>query len=292
MTDDDEIEINIEKVEDTVKLTLYYSVVREKQEVEPIAWDEYGNYSVADFPISVPVNNQFHYYFRIVAYDNAGNYFINESYEDIIVDRDIPEKIRNLAVTNTNQVENGTTDIVISFMSSQSQDLTGYRIYRSTILNETGNLIGSIDVGEIYLSYRDSNVELGYTYYYSVVSVDRMDFESETETDFIVLEIEEETKKEEKDENSINTTIIGAGIVGIIALAGAGYYFTSANRLSEASGEITGIAEVVDSQETLESETTESNFTEMDGELLCGACGSMFEMNEEKTCPSCGTFDD
>jgi rubrerythrin len=36
----------------------------------------------------------------------------------------------------------------------------------------------------------------------------------------------------------------------------------------------------------------ESNFTEMEGEFLCSACGSMFEMNEEKTCPSCGTFDD
>ena len=181
-------------------------------------------------------------------------------------------------------------------MSSQSKDLTGYRIYRSTIINETGTLIGSIEanVGEIYLSYRDSNVELGYTYYYSVVTVDRMDFESEPETGFIVLKIEEETTNEEKnEEDSINTTLIGAGIVGIIDLAGAGYYFTMANRLSEESGElITGIAEVVDSEKTLESETMESKFTEMDGEFLCSACGSMFEMNEEKTCPSCGTFDD
>ena len=294
LTDAEQIEIDIDNLDDTVNLTLYYSVVRENQEVMPIIWDKYGDYFISDLPISVPVNNQFHYYFRIVAYDNAGNHLINEHYEHIIVDRDIPEKIRNLAITNTNQVENGTTDIVTSFMSSQSQDLTGYRIYRSTIINETGTLIGNIDVGEIYLSYRDSNVELGYTYYYSVVAVDRMDFESEPETGFIVLEIEKEaTEKEKKDEESINTTIIGAGIVAIIALAGAGYYFTVANRLSETSGEvITGIAEVVDSQETLENETTESKFTEMDGEFLCSACGSMFEMNEEKTCPSCGTFDD
>ena len=294
LTDAEQIEIDIDNLDDTVNLTLYYSVVRENQEVMPIIWDKYGDYFISDLPISVPVNNQFHYYFRIVAYDNAGNHLINEHYEHIIVDRDIPEKIRNLAITNTNQVENGTTDIVTSFMSSQSQDLTGYRIYRSTIINETGTLIGNIDVGEIYLSYRDSNVELGYTYYYSVVAVDRMNFESEPETGFIVLEIEKEaTEKEKKDEESINTTIIGAGIVAIIALAGAGYYFTVANRLSETSGEvITGIAEVVDSQETLENETTESKFTEMDGEFLCSACGSVFEMNEEKTCPSCGTFDD
>ena len=118
------------------------------------------------------------------------------------------------------------------------------------------------------------------------------------ETGFIVLKIEETTKEEKKDENSINTTIIGAGIVGLIALAGAGYYFTMANRLNEASGEvITGIAEVVEGPEEsaeppVENETTESKFTEMDGEFLCSACGSMFEMNKEKTCPSCGTFDD
>ena len=81
--------------------------------------------------------------------------------------------------------------------------------------------------------------------------------------------------------------------MGLIALAGAGYYFTMANRLSGAGDEvITGMAEVVENQETLEDGTTESKFTEMDGEFLCSACGSMFEMNEEKTCPSCGTFDD
>ncbi len=66
-----------------------------------------------------------------------------------------------------------------------------------------------------------------------------------------------------------------------------------AKNLAEENGEvIAGIAEVVENQETLEGETTESKFTEMDGEFLCSACGSMFEMNEEKTCPSCGTFDD
>jgi len=294
LTNSEQIEIDIDNADDSVNLTLYYSVVRENQEVMPIVWDKYGDYFISDLPISVPVNNQFHYYFKIVAYDNAGNHLINENYEDIIVDRDIPEKIRNLAITNTNQIENGTTDIVISFMSSQSQDLTGYRVYRTTTINETGTLIGSINVGEIYLSYRDSNVELGYTYYYSVVSVDRMDFESEPETGFIVLKIEEETTKEEKnDEDSINTTLISGGIVGLIALAGAGYYFTRGNRLSGAGDEvITGMAEVVENQETLEDGTTESKFTEMDGEFLCSACGSMFEMNDEKTCPSCGTFDD
>ena len=34
------------------------------------------------------------------------------------------------------------------------------------------------------------------------------------------------------------------------------------------------------------------NFTEVDGELLCGSCGAMFEMNDERSCPSCGVFDE
>jgi hypothetical protein len=262
----------------------------------PVAWAKYegigengpGEYVVSDLPISVSLNNQFHYYFRIVAYDLAGNCKgysgdmkcddgFNESYQDIIVDRDAPQKIRNLEIKDTKPV-NGTTDIVISFMSSQSQDLSGYRIYRSTDENETGTVIGSLDAGDLYLSHRDSKVDLGYKYYYSVVAVDRMNFESEPETRFIVLEAEEPaTVIEEDSESSNNPLFIGMGVIGVIALGGAGFYFLS----NKAGNEIiTGIGEA-----------SPSNFTEMDGEFLCGACGSMFEMTDDKTCPSCGTVD-
>ena len=279
LTDAEEIEINIDTLEDTVNLTLYYSVVRENQEVTPIAWDKYGEYVASDLPISVSLNNQFHYYFKIVAYDLAGNHLINESYQDIIVDRDAPQKIRNLEIKDTKEGENGTTDIVVSFMSSQSQDLSGYRIYRSTDENETGTVIGTKEAGELYLSYRDSRVDMGYKYYYSVVAVDRMNFESEPETLFIVLEAEEPaTVIEEDSESSNNPLFIGMGVIGVIALGGAGFYFLS----NKAGNEIiTGIGEA-----------SPSNFTEMDGEFLCGACGSMFEMTDDKTCPSCGTVDE
>ncbi len=47
---------------------------------------------------------------------------------------------------------------------------------------------------------------------------------------------------------------------------------------------ITAVSEVV--------EEGTSNFTEVDGELLCGACGAMFELTDERSCPSCGVFDD
>ena len=260
----------------------------------PIVWDKYGDYLINDFPVLVQVNNEFHYYFRITAYDHAGNQLVNESYEDIIVDRDIPQKIRNLEITDKGPIKNGTTDIVLTFMSSQSQDLSSYRIYRSTSENETGNEIDNIITENLYITYTDSDVEIGNTYYYSVMAVDRMDFESEPETGFIVLRIEEETTtKEEKKGGSNNLVLIGAGIVGLVSLAGAGYYFTTANRLPEASKEvITGIAEVVESQGNLEDSTVESKFTEVEGEFLCSACGSMFEMNDEKTCPSCGTMDE
>ena len=228
LTDAEEIEINIDTLEDTVNLTLYYSVVRENQEVTPIAWDKYGEYVASDLPISVSLNNQFHYYFKIVAYDLAGNHLINESYQDIIVDRDAPQKIRNLEIKDTKEGENGTTDIVVSFMSSQSQDLSGYRIYRSIDENETGTVIGTKEAGELYLSYRDSRVDMGYKYYYSVVAVDRMNFESEPETLFIVLEAEEPaTVIEEDSESSNNPLFIGMGVIGVIALGGAGFYFLS-----------------------------------------------------------------
>ena len=277
MTDADKIEIDVEKLEDTVNLTLYYSVVRENQEVMPVGWDKYGEYAVSDLPISVSLNNQFHYYFKIVAYDLAGNHLTNESYQDIIVDRDAPQKIRNLEIKDTKPV-NGTTDIVVSFMSSQSQDLSGYRIYRSTDANETGTVIGTKEAGELYLSYRDSKVDLGYKYYYSVVAVDRMNFESEPETRFIVLEAEQATPViKEESEVEDNTIFIGMGVIGVIALGGAGFYFFR----NRAGGEVVEGSEVAS-----------SNFTEMDGEFLCGACGSMFEMTDEKTCPSCGTVDE
>ncbi len=279
LTDAEQIEINVDNLDDTVNLTLYYSVVRENQEVMPVAWDKYGEYVVSDLPISVPLNNQFHYYFRLVAYDLAGNHLINESYQDIIVDRDAPQKIRNLEIKDTKEVENGTTDIVVSFMSSQSQDLSGYRIYRSIDVNETGTVIGNLEAGDLYLSYRDSRVEMGYKYYYSVVAVDRMDFESEAETGFIVLEADEPvTIIEEDSESSINPLFIGIGILGIGALGGAGFYF-----LGNKGGD-----EIIEGM----GENGSSNFTEMDGEFLCGACGSMFEMTDDKTCPSCGTVDE
>ena len=275
-----------------MNVTLYYYFARENEEIMPIVWDKYGDYLITDFPVSISVDNEFHYYFRITAYDRAGNQLVNESYEDVIIDRDIPQKIRNLEITDKELIKNGTTDIVLTFMSSQSQDLSSYRIYRSTIENKTGTEIGNIITNDLYITYTDLDVELGNTYYYSVMAVDRMNFESEPESGFIVLEIAEETTTEvEKEEESIDITLIGAGIVGLVSLAGAGYYFTAANRLAGVVETNTGMAEVVETQEVIDN-NTDSKFTEIDGEYLCSACGSMFEMNEERACPSCGTIDD
>ena len=292
LTDAEQIEIALENQGDTVNVTLYYYFARENEEIIPIVWDKYGDYLITDFPVSISVDNEFHYYFRITAYDRAGNQLVNESYEDVIIDRDIPQKIRNLEITDKELIKNGTTDIVLTFMSSQSQDLSSYRIYRSTIENETRTEIGNIITNDLYITYTDLDVELGNTYYYSVMAVDRMNFESEPESGFIVLEIAEEATTEvEKEEESIDITLIGAGIVGLVSLAGAGYYFTAANRLAGVMETNTGMAEVVETQEVIDN-NTDSKFTEIDGEYLCSACGSMFEMNEERACPSCGTIDD
>ena len=289
LTSSNSIEIDLDNLEDTFNATLYYSVVRENQEIIPINWDKYGDYTISDFPVTIPLNNQFHYYFKIVAYDIAGNHILNESYQELIVDQDPPQKIRNLEISDTKIVKNGTTDVVISFMSSQSQDLTKYRIYRSVNDNNNETLVGELESGELYLSYRDSSVDIGYKYFYSVVAVDRMNLESENETGFIVLEIEQEVVEESGDEETNNTIFIGAGLVGLISLAGAAYYFVGKNT---AETIVTEVAIVDESQEILDKNESKSNFTQMDGEFLCNACGAMFEMGEDRTCPSCGVFDE
>ena len=281
--------MNIENLDDTVNLSLYYSLSKEGEEIFPLEWILYGEYMVNDFPISINTINENHYYFRIIAYDLVGNYILNESYEEFIVDQNIPENIRKLELKDTKEINNGATNITITFQGSQSQDVIGYRIYRSINQNETGEIVGYKEADKLYLSYRDLDVILGHKYYYSVVAVDRMDYESDVEVSSIVLEIEEETVEESENESSNNALFIGAGLLGLVGLGGAGYYFIG-NKGNEEL--ITGIAEVVETEEIIESDVTDSKFTEIDGELLCSACGSMFEISGEKICPSCGTFDE
>jgi hypothetical protein len=287
-TDAEQIEINLTQIEDTVRFALYYSIAREGDEPFVVEWNFYhpasADYLIADLPILVNVTNQNHYYFKIVAYDLAGNHLLNDSYEDIIVDQDPPMKIRNLEITKENLIENGTVDVILSFKSSPSQDLVGYRIYRSTNQNETGEIIDEDDSEELYLSYRDVKVSLGATYYYSVVAVDRMGFESEAEVGFIDLVVEEEpVVKDEEGEGQDITGYMGAGLLVLLAagVLGGGYYFFG---MSSPRNIVTAVSEVV--------EEGASNFTEVDGELLCGACGAMFELTDERSCPSCGVFDD
>ena len=183
---------------------------------------------ISELPIEVQVDNQFHYYFKADIYDLANNHFVNESYEDIVVDQDPPMKIRNLEVSGGITIVNSTTDVIVSFMSSQSQDLKEYRIYRSNNQSVKGELIESMQSESLYISYKDLNVELGATYYYTVVAVDRMDFESETETGFINLVIEQEgVEKDDLEEEASFSEFIGPGILVVLAVSaiGAGYYF-------------------------------------------------------------------
>ena len=287
LTDSETLLIEMVDIEDATNFTLYYYVAREGQETFPIEWDNYGEYMITDLPIEVQVDNQFHYYFKADIYDLANNHMINESYEEIIVDRDSPMKIRNLEISDGKVIDNGTVDVIISFMSSQSQDLVEYRIYRSTNQSQTGELVGNMQSESLYLSYRDVKVSLGSKYYYSVVAVDRMGFESETETGFIDLVIEEEIVENDKTEEAGFSEFVGPGILVILAVSaiGAGYYFIGQRAAEEAISAVEVIAEG-------DAEPTSSNFTEVDGELLCDSCGAMFEITDERSCPSCGVFDD
>ena len=116
-----------------------------------------------------------------------------------------------------------------------------------------------------------------------------MNLESENETGFIVLEIEQEVVEESGDEETNNIIFIGAGLVGLISLACAAYYFVGKNTTETI---VTEVAIVDESQEILDKNESKSNFTQMDEEFLCNACGAMFEMAEDRTCPSCGVFDE
>ena len=110
-----------------------------------------------------------------------------------------------------------------------------------------------------------------------------MEFESEPEMESISLISENIETVIENNEDNNSFIYIGGGIVGLAAL-GAGYYaFSNKGMNGETLASVA--AEVID-----ESDTGTSNFTEIDGELLCSACGSMFEISEEKFCPSCGVL--
>ena len=166
-------------------------------------------------------------------------------------------------------------------MSSQSQDLVEYRIYRSEAANSTGELLVEIPSGEQYLSYKDSNVKMGKIYHYSVVAVDKMNFESEQEKGFLDLTIEEKVEIKEDDEDSnLLVILIGIGIIGGTAAVITFIGRKSTEEIIQVMGEVS---------QNVEENINEEEFSEIDGELVCNACGSMFDPTEG-SCPSCGTL--
>ena len=133
-----QIEIELENLEDTVNFTLYYSIVDDLPDATHGNWEKYEDYTPNDLPLTINIENQLHYYFKIIAYDEAGNFENSENYADFIVDRDQPNPIRNLKLTDNKEIVNNTIDIVVSFVQplpQNSEDIVEYKIYRSN--NET-----------------------------------------------------------------------------------------------------------------------------------------------------------
>ena len=287
-TDALQIEIELENLDDTKNFTLYYSIVDDLPDATPGNWEKYEDYTPDDLPLTINIENQLHYYFKIIAYDEAGNFENKENYADFIVDRDPPNPIRNLKLTDNKEIVNNTIDIVVSFVQplpQTSEDIVEYMIYRSNNETAKGDLIGTVGFGEQYLFHRDFGVNLGEIYYYSVISVDRMGFESEIKTEFVDL-----TNKNEpvpvKEEDEESSTILYLGIGGILAVlsGGAGYYFMG-------RGAKQTLEEIVAEAVNYDS----PNFSEMEGDLLCNECGGMFLKplpGELVTCPSCGNMDE
>ena len=273
LTDSENILLDLETLDDITNFTVFYKLNKEGENNANLEWQEYGMYNLDNLPIEIPVQNKYEYQFKVLSFDTVGNHGEDVAYT--LIDRDKPSKIRNLQLSQGKTIVNSTTDVLISFMSSQAQDLVEYRIYRSDTANETGELIIEIPHGEQYLSYKDANVEMGKIYHYSVVAVDRMNFESEQEKGFLDLTIEKETVVDEEVEESNTLTIfIGLGIVGgtaaIIAFIG--------RKSSEEIVQVIG---------DLPEDVKEEKFSEVDGEIICNACGAMFSPTET-SCPACG----
>ena len=276
LTNAENIIIDLELLEDITNFTIFYKLNKEGENNANLEWQEYGSYTPNELPVDVPVQNEYEYQFKILAFDLVGNHGEDIAYT--LIDRDKPSKIRNLELAQGNTIINSTTDVLISFMSSQAQDLVEYRIYRSNSANETGELIVEIPYGEQYLSYKDSNVDMGEIYHYSIVAVDRMNFESEYEKGFLDLTVEKETvvEKEEEVEYNLTAVLVGLGIIG-----GTAAIVTFIGRKSTEE-----IAQVIGD---LPEEVNEEKFSEMDGELVCNACGAMFNPSAT-SCPACGTL--
>ena len=273
LTDSDNIILNLEQLEDIVNFTVFYKLNKEGEDNANLEWQKYGDYFSEDLPLEIAVQNKYEYQFKVLASDSVGNQ--GEDIASTLIDRDRPSKIRNLQLSQGKTIVNSTTDVLISFMSSQSQDLVEYRIYRSESANETGQLLIEIPYGEQYLSYKDSNVKMGGIYHYSIVAVDRMNFESEQEKGFLDLSVEEKIViSEDSDESNLTTIFVGIGIIGgtaaVIAFVG--------RKSSE---------EIIQVMGDLSENINEEKFSEMDGELVCNACGAMFDP-AESSCPSCG----
>ena len=278
LTDAENIILNIENLEDVTNFTIFYKLNKEGENNANLEWQEHGKYGPENLPIEIPVEKEYEYQFRIMAFDSVGNY--GEDIANTLIDRDKPSKVRDLQISQGKTIVNSTTDVLISFVSSQSQDLVEYRIYRSEAANSTGELLVEIPFGEQYLSYKDSNVKMGKIYHYSVVAVDRMNFESEQEKGFLDLTIEEKVEIKEDDEDSnLLVILIGIGIIGGTAAVITFIGRKSTEEIIQVMGEVS---------ENVEENINEEEFSEIDGELVCNACGSMFSPIEN-SCPSCGT---
>jgi predicted secreted protein len=112
------------------------------------------------------------YYYRVYAYNAAGNSAYDEANATTSDDTTAPDPPADLVATG----RDGAVDLV--WTANSESDLAGYTVYRSTTSGEgymplTGSLLSNP-------SYTDSSVSNGTTYYYVVTATDTSDNESST----------------------------------------------------------------------------------------------------------------
>ncbi len=113
-------------------------------------------------------------YYRIMAIDLRQNH--SAFSETLKVDK--PDKVPPVSPV-FKSVENGTKGIQLSWVNSTSTDVVKHQLYRANEGSNTWQLLKEFDRSGILSDYEDASAEIGVSYSYTLIAVDRSKLESQ-----------------------------------------------------------------------------------------------------------------
>lgn len=162
-------------------IEIYRAVSEVMADAELVTADEL---SAAGYYFDTGVENKSVYYYYLRSYRGAAADKVYSDWSDIIsvipTDDTPPAppllvSVQSLTAADANKA---TAGIVIAWTSSTSSDTATYRIYRSAEAGRLGTLLD--EVGSDVTAARDTEIQAGVTYYYTVTAVDGAGNESAT----------------------------------------------------------------------------------------------------------------